>query len=168
VIVSYAIGIIGATGVTGEVTLRVLEERQFPVGDLRLYASQRSAGRRMTWMGRELTVEALEEGRFEGLDVVISATSASLAREWIPRIVQSGAVVIDQSSAFRLDPVVPLVIPEINGESMHSHSGIRREPELHGRRRRDGDRSPPPGRRGAIGDQLVVSGDLRARPRRRV
>jgi aspartate-semialdehyde dehydrogenase len=124
VIVSYAIGIIGATGVTGEVTLRVLEERQFPVGDLRLFASQRSAGRRMTWMGREFTVEALDDGRFEGLDVVISATSASLAREWIPRIVESGAVVIDQSSAFRLDPDVPLVIPEINGESVHAQSGI--------------------------------------------
>ena len=121
---SYSIGINGATGVTGEVTLRVLEERSFPVGELRLFASPRSAGRRVTWKGREYTVEALEDGRFDGLDVVISATSAAIAREWVPRIAAAGAVVIDQSSAFRLDPGVPLVVPEINGHAVTSHAGI--------------------------------------------
>jgi aspartate-semialdehyde dehydrogenase len=121
---SFAIGINGATGVTGEVTLRILEERSFPVGELRLFASRRSVGQRIRWKGRDYPVEAMEDGRFDGLDVVISATSAGIAREWAPRIVASGAVVIDQSSAFRLDPAVPLVIPEINRSDIANHGGI--------------------------------------------
>ncbi len=121
---SFAIGIVGATGVTGEVTLRVLEERSFPVGELRLFASRRSAGQTIQWLGRDYTVEALDDGRFEGLDLVISATPASIAREWAPRMVEAGAVVIDQSSAFRLDPTVPLVVPEINAADLESHQGI--------------------------------------------
>jgi aspartate-semialdehyde dehydrogenase len=121
---SYAIGIVGATGVTGEVTLRVLEERRFPVGALRLFASRRSAGQTIRWKGRDYTVEALEDGRFEGLDLVISATSSDLTREWAPRIVAAGAIVIDQSSAFRFDPAVPLVVPEINRDDIAGHRGI--------------------------------------------
>jgi aspartate-semialdehyde dehydrogenase len=121
---SYAIGISGATGVTGEVTLRVLEERAFPVGELRLFASRRSAGQTIRWKGRDIPVEALEDGRFAGLDLVISATSATLAREWVPRMVADGAIVIDQSSAFRQDPAVPLVVPEINAGDLSGHKGI--------------------------------------------
>ena len=121
---TFAIGISGATGVTGEVTLRVLEERAFPVGELRLFASRSSAGQSIRWKGRDHAVEALEDGRFAGLDVVISATSAAIAREWAPRMVEAGAVVIDQSSAFRLDPAVPLVVPEINAEDLKQHAGI--------------------------------------------
>lgn len=121
---SFAIGIVGATGVTGEVTLRVLEERAFPVGELRLFASRRSAGQTIAWKGREHRVEALEDGRFRGLDLVISATSAALAREWAPRMVEAGAIVIDQSSAFRQDPSVPLVVPEINVGALAGHRGI--------------------------------------------
>lgn len=121
---SFAIGIVGATGVTGEVTLRLLEERSFPIRELRLFASRRSAGRSILWKGQGWEVEALEEGRFDGLDLVISATSASIAREWAPRMVESGAVVIDQSSAFRLDPKVPLVVPEINAGDLEGHAGI--------------------------------------------
>ena len=118
------IGISGATGVTGEVTLRILEERGFPVSGLRLFASRRSAGHTITWKGQEYAVEALEEGNFDGLDLVISATSASIARNWVPRMVDAGAIVIDQSSAFRLDPAVPLVVPEINPGDLKSHRGI--------------------------------------------
>jgi aspartate-semialdehyde dehydrogenase len=121
---SFAIGIIGATGVTGEVTLRVLEERSFPVRELRLFASQRSTGQSIRWKGRDYPVEALADGHFDGLDLVISATSASIAREWLPRVVAAGAVVIDQSSAFRLDPAVPLVVPEINQSDIATHKGI--------------------------------------------
>ncbi len=121
---SFAIGISGATGVTGEVTLRVLEERAFPVGELRLFASRRSAGQTIRWKGRDYPVEALEDGRFAGLDLVISATSAALAREWAPRMVADGAIVIDQSSAFRQDPAVPLVVPEINAGDLAGHAGI--------------------------------------------
>jgi aspartate-semialdehyde dehydrogenase len=121
---TIAIGISGATGVTGEVTLRVLEERRFPVGELRLFASRQSSGRTLRWKGRDHRIEALEDGRFEGLDVVISATSAAIAREWAPRIAAAGAIVIDQSSAFRQDPAVPLVIPEINAGDLANHNGI--------------------------------------------
>lgn len=120
---SFNIGISGATGVTGEVTLRILEERAFPVASLRLFASRRSAGRTLHWKGQNHPVEALEDGHFEGLDLVISATSASIAREWAPRMVDAGAIVIDQSSAFRLDPSVPLVVPEINARDLDSHRG---------------------------------------------
>jgi aspartate-semialdehyde dehydrogenase len=121
---SHAIGIVGATGVTGEVTLRILEERGFPVGELRLFASRASAGRTLVFRGAEHRVESLDDGRFEGLDVVISATASSIAREWAPRIAAAGAVVIDQSSAFRLDPDVPLVVPEINRDDLSGHRGI--------------------------------------------
>ena len=120
----FAIGISGATGVTGEVTLRVLEERAFPVGELRLFASQRSAGQSIRWKGRDRLVEALEGGRFGGLDLVISATTSALALEWAPRMVEAGAIVIDQSSAFRQDPTVPLVVPEINAGDLAGHRGI--------------------------------------------
>ena len=121
---AFAIGISGATGVTGEVTLRVLEERAFPVGELRLFASRRSAGQTIRWKGRDYTIEALEDGRFAGLDLVISATDAASTREWAPRMVAAGAVVVDQSSAFRQDPTVPLVVPEINLSDLASHRGI--------------------------------------------
>lgn len=120
----FRVGIVGATGVTGEVTLRILRERSFPVDELRLFASRRSAGRRLVWGGGEVEVEALDDGRFGGLDVVISATASSLSKQWTPRIAEAGAVVIDQSSAFRLDPEVPLVMPEINGEAAAQHRGI--------------------------------------------
>ena len=120
----FSIGIVGATGVTGEVTLRILEERAFPVDELRLFASRRSAGQVVRWKDRDWKVEALDDGRFGGLDLVISATDAAIARKFAPQMVDAGAVVIDQSSAFRLDPSVPLVMPEINGSELGSHRGI--------------------------------------------
>ena len=91
---------------------------------MRLFASRRSANQIIRWKGRDYTVEALEDGNFKGLDLVISATSAALAREWAPRMVEAGAIVIDQSSGFRLDPSVPLVVPEINAADLESHHGI--------------------------------------------
>lgn len=120
----HKLGIVGATGVTGEVTLRILRERGFPVDELRLYASKRSAGRKIAWGDGDVTVQALDEGDFSGLDVVISATSSSIAKEWVPRIAEAGPLVIDQSSAFRQDPEVPVVIPEINPEAAETHKGI--------------------------------------------
>lgn len=124
----FRIGVVGATGATGQITLALLRERAFPVDELRLFASRRSAGRRIAWAGGEVEVEALEDGRFEGLDVVLNATSASLAREWVPRMVEAGAIVSDKSSAFRLDPDVPLVVREINGETAARHKGIVASP----------------------------------------
>jgi aspartate-semialdehyde dehydrogenase len=120
----FKVGIVGATGITGEVTLRILDERSFPVDELRLFASRRSAGRKLPFGGREWEVEALDDGNFDGLDVCISAIDSSVSKQWSPRIAEAGAVVIDQSSAFRLDPDVPLVMPEINGEAAKTHKGI--------------------------------------------
>jgi aspartate-semialdehyde dehydrogenase len=124
----FRIGVVGATGATGQVTLALLRERRFPVDELRLFASRRSAGRKIAFGEQEVTVEALEDGNFAGLDVVLNATSASLAREWVPRMVEAGAIVSDKSSAYRLDPEVPLVVREINGDAASSHKGILASP----------------------------------------
>lgn len=120
----FRVGIVGATGVTGEVTLRILAERSFPVDDLRLYASRRSAGRTLAFAGREFPVEALADGDFDGLDFVISALPTSHAREWGRRISDAVPLLIDQSNAFRLDPDVPIIVREINGDEAMSHKGI--------------------------------------------
>ena len=124
----FRVGVTGATGAAGQTALALLRERSFPVDELRLFASRRSAGRRVTWGDRELEIEALDDGRFDGLDVVLNATSAELAREWVPRMVEAGALVCDKSSAFRLDPNVPLVVPEINGSFAAAHDGILASP----------------------------------------
>lgn len=124
----FRIGVVGATGATGQTTLALLRERKFPVDELRLFASRRSAGRKLPWASGEVEIEALEDGHFDGLDLVLNATSASLAREWIPRMVEAGAIVSDKSSAYRLDPDVPLVVREINGDSAKNHKGIIASP----------------------------------------
>ena len=124
----FRVGVVGATGATGQATLALLREREFPVDELRLFASRRSVGRRVPWGKTEIEVEALEDGRFAGLDLVLNSTSASLAREWVPRMVDAGAIVSDKSSAFRLDPETPLVIREINAEDAKSHKGVLASP----------------------------------------
>jgi aspartate-semialdehyde dehydrogenase len=124
----FRVGVTGATGAVGQTALALLRERSFPVDELRLFASSRSAGRRVPWGDGEVVIEALEGGRFEGLDVVLNATSAELAREYVPRMVEAGALVCDKSSAFRLDPSTPLVVPEINAEAARGHNGILASP----------------------------------------
>ncbi len=108
------VGVVGATGLVGTEVLRVLEERAFPVGELRVYASPRSEGRRLRFNGREVTCEVLRDGCFDGLDLVIVDVDEPIAAEWAPRAVAAGATVIDKSAAFRMDPAVPLVVPEVN------------------------------------------------------
>lgn len=125
---SVNVGVSGATGIVGGEILRILTERDFPIGELRVFASERSAGRKLPWKDGEVTVEALSDGNFAGLDVVINSTSGSVSREWAPRIAEAGAVVIDNTSAFRQDPEVPLVIPEINGDAAKGHGGIIANP----------------------------------------
>ncbi|MEX2395330.1 MAG: aspartate-semialdehyde dehydrogenase [Actinomycetota bacterium] len=124
----FRVGVVGATGATGLVTLAILRERNFPVDELRLFASRRSVGRKIAWGDGEVEVQALEDGNFAGLDVVLNATSSSLAREWVPRMVEAGAIVSDKSSAYRLDPSVPLVVREINGDAAASHKGVIASP----------------------------------------
>lgn len=125
---TYGIGILGATGAVGREMMKVLSERRFPVGSIRLFASERSAGKKMTFEGEEVTLENADGADFSGLDLVLGAVSSDTAKKFAPRIVSSGAVFIDNSSAFRRDEDVPLVIPEINPEDAFSHSGIISNP----------------------------------------
>ena len=125
---SCRIGILGATGAVGQEMRKILEEYRLPVTELRLLASARSAGARLPFAGRELPVRETTEDAFAGLDYVLGAVEAEQSRRWAPAIRRSGAVYIDNSSAFRLEPGVPLVVPEINGTDAFAHSGIVANP----------------------------------------
>jgi aspartate-semialdehyde dehydrogenase len=122
------VAILGATGAVGQELLALLAERQFPVAELIPLASPRSAGQRIDWQGESLEVRAVEEGAFAGLDLVLASAGGSTSRQWAPRAVEAGAVVIDNSSAFRLDPEVPLVVPEVNAAAAFAHRGILANP----------------------------------------
>jgi aspartate-semialdehyde dehydrogenase len=119
------VGVVGATGVVGREMLRVLEERAFPVDELRVYASARSEGRKLEFAGREVTCETLCTDGFDGLDLVIVDVDDPIAAEWAPVAAAAGAEVVDNSAAFRMDPDVPLVVTEINpGDLDHMPKGI--------------------------------------------
>ena len=122
------IGLLGATGAVGQEMLHLLQERQFPVRELRLLASPRSAGQRVMWGDESLTVEAVDDSSFQNLDLVLASAGGSVSRQWAPRAVANGAVVIDNSSAFRLDSEVPLVVPEVNPEAAFGHRGVIANP----------------------------------------
>ncbi len=122
------VAIVGATGAVGQEFARVLTQRRFPAREYRLFASQRSAGRTIEWIGGARRVEALGPDCFAGVDLALFSAGAGTSREWAPQAVRSGAVVIDNSSAFRMDPDVPLVVPEVNAEAVRSHRGIIANP----------------------------------------
>lgn len=124
----YRVAILGATGEVGREMMKILEERAFPLAELKLLASSRSAGKKMTFAGRELTVEEATKDSFAGMDIVLGAASADLAREMAPYIKAAGAVFVDNSSAFRMQDDVPLVVPEINPEDARRHNGIISNP----------------------------------------
>lgn len=124
----YNVVILGATGEVGREMMKVLDERDFPIRSLRLFASAKSAGKKMPFHGEILTVEEATEAAFAGADIVLGAASADLARRFAPAIVAAGAVFVDNSSAFRMDDGVPLVIPEINPEDASRHHGIISNP----------------------------------------
>ena len=125
---SYHIAIVGATGAVGAELLDVLARRAFPVGKLRLLASGRSAGKRLRFRDDEFPVEELGEDSFAGIDLAFFSAGGDLSRKYVPVAVASDAVVIDNSSVFRMDPTVPLVIPEINGADARQHRGIIANP----------------------------------------
>jgi aspartate-semialdehyde dehydrogenase len=112
------IGVVGATGQVGGVMLSVLSERQFPVDELRLFASARSAGRTIRFGDREVTVEDAAAASYDGLDVVLMSAGGGTSRELAPRVADAGAIVVDNSSAWRMDPDVPLVVPEVNAHAL--------------------------------------------------
>ena len=122
------IGILGATGAVGQEMIKILEERNFPVASLRPIASARSAGSKISFCGQECTIVEASDDAFEGLDIVLGAAENDIAERFAPAIVKAGAVFVDNSSAFRLDPNVPLVIPEINPEDVKWHKGIISNP----------------------------------------
>lgn len=122
------VAIAGATGAVGAEFLRILAERDFPVGELRLLASPRSAGKTLTFRDHDIGVEALTAQSFAGTDLALFSAGSGTAREYAPAAVRQGAIVVDNSSAFRMNPAVPLVVPEINAAALAGHDGIVANP----------------------------------------
>jgi aspartate-semialdehyde dehydrogenase len=118
------IAIAGVTGAVGAEFIATMDRRRFPIGKLKALASARSAGRTLDYRGRTIVIEELNEGSFEGVDIALFSAGSGVSRKFTPTAVKAGAVVIDNSSAFRMDPNVPLVIPEINGNRIREHRGI--------------------------------------------
>lgn len=125
---AYTVAIVGATGLVGRAIGGVLAERRFPVGELRLLASERSAGQTLIWRGRDITVEAVRPAAFRGVDLAFFAVGTAASRELVPIARGQGVTVIDKSNAFRLDPAVPLVVPEVNGRDLAAHTGLVANP----------------------------------------
>jgi aspartate-semialdehyde dehydrogenase len=125
---SFTVGIVGATGAVGQELLRLLERRNFPIGTLRLFASARSVGKAVEFRGRTIPVEEAKPGVFANVDLAFFAAGGPTTRALAPDAVKAGCLVIDKSSALRMDPDVPLVIPEINPEALRAHKGIIANP----------------------------------------
>ena len=124
----YNVAIMGATGAGGQVMMEILAEREFPLGELRLLASARSAGRELVYRGNKIAVQELKEDSFKGIDIVLASAGGGLSKEFNSHAVAAGAVVVDNTSAFRMDPQVPLVVPEINAHDLDAHQGIIANP----------------------------------------
>lgn len=124
----YNVGIVGATGAVGREMIRVLEQRKFPVKRLRLFASEKSKGLKLPFKGKKVPVEVLNGASFEGLDIALFSAGALRSLEFAPKAVEAGCVVIDNSSAFRMEKEVPLIVPEVNGHLIKTHKGIIANP----------------------------------------
>jgi aspartate-semialdehyde dehydrogenase len=124
----YRVGVLGATGAVGSTMLAVLAEREFPAAEVVPFASRRSAGRSIEWAGRELEVRELGEETIEGLDVVLSSAGGAVSSEWAPKLVDAGAVVVDNTSYWRMHEDVPLVVAGVNPEAIDAHRGIVANP----------------------------------------
>ena len=124
----YNVAILGATGAVGTEILALLEERNFPIGKLKLLASERSAGKSIRFAGEDLLIEAVTESSFTDVDIVLASAGGSISKKWLPIAAKAGAVSIDNSSAFRMQADVPLVVPEVNPEAVTQHKGIIANP----------------------------------------
>ncbi len=122
------IAVVGATGAVGIEMIKTLENRRFPVGKLTLLASARSSGKQLTYNGRSITVETLTKDSFKGIDIALFSAGGDISREFAPAAASAGCVVVDNSSAFRMNPEVPLVVPEINPSAVKNHQGIIANP----------------------------------------
>ena len=125
---SKHVAIMGATGAVGAEFLRILQQRDFPLASLKLLASHRSAGKKLEFAGEQLVVEELTAKSFAGVDLVLASAGGSISKEFAPAAVAAGAVVVDNTSAFRMDPEVPLVVPEVNPRDIKTHRGIIANP----------------------------------------
>ena len=124
----YTVAVLGATGAVGQEMMKILSERDFPVGKLIPLASARSAGKTLKFKGEDVVIQEARDEAFEGVDIVLGAAENDIAQKFAPAIVKAGAVFVDNSSAFRLDPNVPLIVPEINPEDVKNHHGIISNP----------------------------------------
>lgn len=124
----YTVAVLGATGAVGQEMMKILAERNFPVGKLIPLASARSAGKTLKFKGEDVTIQEARDDAFEGVDIVLGAAENDIAQKFAPAIVKAGTVFVDNSSAFRLDPNVPLIVPEINPEDVKKHQGIISNP----------------------------------------
>ncbi len=125
---AFRVAVAGVTGAVGQEFLSIIEQRHFPFASLKVLASSRSAGKKIPFMGKEYVVEEMTKDSFQGIDVALFSAGASRSREFAPAAVKAGAVVVDNSSAYRMDPQVPLVIPEINPQKIKEHKGIIANP----------------------------------------
>jgi aspartate-semialdehyde dehydrogenase len=124
----YRVGVLGATGLVGSTILELLDDREFPVSELRLLASERSAGKEVEWRGESLTVQEVSDEAIQELDLVLSSAGGSVSAEWTPKIVAAGATVVDNTSYWRMHDDVPLVVSEVNPEALAGHNGIIANP----------------------------------------
>ena len=125
---NYNVAILGATGVVGQELVQILLERRFPMGKLRLLASARSAGRELNVDGERMIIEEVTPESFAGVDLAFFTAGASVSREFVDAARKAGTVVIDNTSAFRMDPAVPLIVPEVNAKDIHQHQGVIANP----------------------------------------
>ena len=125
---TYTVAVLGATGAVGQEMIKILQERNFPVGKLVPLASARSAGKTLKFKGEDVVIQEACDTAFEGVDIVLGAAENDIAEKFAPAIVKAGAVFVDNSSAFRLDPNVPLIVPEVNPEDVKNHKGIISNP----------------------------------------
>jgi aspartate-semialdehyde dehydrogenase len=124
----YIVAVVGATGAVGNEMIETLERRDFPVEKLRLFASERSVGKKLPYKGEEIAVESLDENSFKGIDIALFSAGGDRSKKWAPVAAKSGCVVVDNSSAWRMDPEVPLVVPEVNPGDIKKHKGIIANP----------------------------------------
>src|SRR5208283_2815286 len=124
----YVVAVVGATGAVGNEMISVLEERKFPVEKLRLFASEISEGKTLEFNGEDITVETLSDNSFGGIDIALFSAGAERSKIWAPIAARSGCIVVDNSSQWRMDPAVPLVVPEVNAQDLKWHKGIIANP----------------------------------------
>ncbi|MFW6238312.1 MAG: aspartate-semialdehyde dehydrogenase, partial [Halanaerobiales bacterium] len=124
----YNVAVVGATGAVGDEMLNILEEKDFPVDDLKLFATEKSKGKKISFKNNEYIVDTIEPGSFSDVDIALFSIASSASKKIAPQAAEEGAVVIDNSNAFRMDDEVPLVVPEINPEKIFSHNGIIANP----------------------------------------